>query len=224
MFKARLAAITAAASLMFAYATQAVALGGVNIGVGVSGAWTGLSTSGSHTLRTTSVKETTQKDVDVVIPAIFLQLELPIGFVIGYEHNPGEAELGKSETQRSHITANETSETATQVAQAEVSDHHTYYLESPGFGPMGLYAVVGWSEADVITNENLQTGSAYGDTTVEGWMYGLGMKQSFDNGFFVKAVATFTEYDDISITSDGSNIVAGDIEAYAGKLALGYNF
>ena len=220
MFKAKLTAIAVAVSIVFTYATQAMAF---NIGVGVSGAWTGLSTSGTHTLRTTSVQESTEKDADVVIPSVFIQVEIPYGLVLGYERVPGEAELGKSETQRNHIVANETSTTVTQYAQAEVSDHYTIYLESPTYGP-GIYAVIGYSEADIVTNETLATGSAYGDTSVEGIMYGIGIKQSYDNGIFVKAVTTFTDYDNLSITSDGSNVVDADIETFAGKLAIGYNF
>ena len=218
MFKARLAALTVAASIMFAYATQALAF---NIGIGISGAHTGLSSSGTHTLRTTSVQTSTQKDADVVLPAAFIQVEGPFGFVLGYERIPGEAELGKSETTRSQFI--QAAETVTQVAQAEISDHDTWYLETPGFGP-GIYAVIGYSEADVITNENLGTGSAYGDTTVEGIMYGIGIKKSTDSGIFLKAVTSFTDYDDISITSDGSNKVTADIEAWATKVAIGYNF
>ena len=43
----------------------------------------------------------------------------------------------------------------------------------------------------------------------------------------MKAVATYTDYDDISIASTGSDAAStidADIEATAAKFALGYNF
>ena len=87
--------------------------------------------------------------------------------------------------------------------------------------------MAGYTEFDIKTNETLGTGAAYPDVSVDGITYGLGVKQTFENGIFMKAVATYTDYDDISIASTGSDAAStidADIEATAAKFALGYNF
>ena len=219
--------IAAAFTLMFGvFATSATAL---NFGVGVSSAFTSLETSGSETLKQSSAVASGSTDNQVAIPALFLQVENDMGFVLGYKVVPGEAELGSKVTQRGdkYKGTADSAVTVDQNVQAQVENVQTIYFETPGFTSLGLFGTIGYTEFDVITNESLGTGAAYGDATMDGYMFGLGMKHTFDTGFFVKAMATYTEFDSVSISSTGSDAastVDAEVEATAGEVAMGFKF
>jgi hypothetical protein len=229
MKKYKLAAIVAALTLAIStFTTPSMA---VNIGIGISGAYTDLETDGTETLKTSSAQQSTSVDTVVNIPSIFIQLEMN-GWVLGIDHIPGEAELGATKTTRGDQLKGtaEAARNVDQIVQAEISDHNTYYIETPGFGfgdGNGLYLMAGYTEFDVATNETLGTGAAYPDASIDGTTLGIGVKQTFDNGIFVKAIATHTDYDDISLAStgsDASSTIDASIESTAAKFALGYNF
>ena len=152
--------------------------------------------------------------------------------MLGVEHVPLTAELGSSLTSRADDIkgTGDTAPSVDQIVQAEITDHNTYYLETPGIGfggGNGLYLMAGYTEFDVITNETLGTGAAYGDASVDGTTVGIGVKTTTEHGFFVKLLGTHTDYSDISLASTGSDAastVTADIEATAAKFSLGYNF
>ena len=230
MNRFKLAAMVAAATIALnAFTAPLMAM---SLGVGVSGAWTNLETSGSETLKTSSAVQSTTIDTVVNIPSMFIQVTGPWGFVLGVEHVPLTAELGSSLTTRGDKLKGtaDAAPSVDQIVQAEISDHNTYYLETPGIGfggGNGLYLMAGYTEFDVITNETLGTGAAYGDASVDGTTLGIGIKTQTDHGFFVKLLGTYTDYSDISIASTGSDAastVTADIEATAAKFSLGYNF
>jgi hypothetical protein len=141
--------------------------------------------------------------------------------VLGVEHVPLTAELGSSLTSRGDDIqgTGDTAPSVDQMVQAEITDHNTYYIETPGIGfgdGNGLYLMAGYSEFDVITNETLGTGAAYGDASVDGTTLGIGVKTHTDHGFFVKLLGTYTDYSDISIASTGSDAassITADIDA-----------
>ena len=203
-----------------------------SIGIGISGAWTDLDTSGTETLKTTSVVSSTSRDTVVNVPSMFIQITGPWGIVLGIEHVPLTAELGSEFTSRvDKLKGGADAETSVdQIVQAEVSDHNTVYIETPGYGfggGSGVYLMAGYSSFDVLTNEKLGTGAAYGDASIDGTTLGIGIKTNTDHGFFAKLLGTWTDYDSISLTSTGSDAastITADIDATAAKFSLGYNF
>ena len=229
MKKFKFAAVVTA--LTFAISTITTPLTAVELGFGISGAYTDLETSGTETLTSSSAKQSTTVDTMVNIPSLFIQLDMN-GFVLGFEHIPLTAELGSSLTSRSDDIkgTGDTAPSVDQIVQAEIEDHNTIYIETPGFGfgnGSGVYLMAGFTEFDIKTNETLGTGAAYPDVSIDGVTYGLGVKQKFESGIFAKALATYTDYDDISIASTGSDAastITADIEAMAAKFSLGYNF
>ena len=56
----------------------------------------------------------------------------------------------------------------------------------------GLYAKVGYVQVDVITNENLGTGGAYGDTELDGFTVGIGYQRDISDTF-VRVEANYME-------------------------------
>ena len=230
MNRFKLAAMVAAATIALnAFTAPLMAM---SLGIGVSGAYTNLDTSGSETLKTTSVVSSTSRDTVVAVPSMFIQITGPWGFVLGVEHVPLTAELGSSLTTRGDKLKGtaDAAPSVDQIVQAEIEDHNTIYIETPGFGfgnGSGVYLMAGFTEFDIKTNETLGTGAAYPDVSIDGVTYGLGVKQKFESGIFAKALATYTDYDDISIASTGSDVastITADIESVAAKFSFGYNF
>ena len=230
MNRFKLAAVVAAATIALnAFTAPLMAM---SLGVGVSGAWTSIEASGSETLKTSSAVQSTSRDTVVNIPSMFIQITGPYGIVLGLEHIPFTAEIGNEFTSRTDDIKGtaETGPSVDQIVQAEISDHNTWYLETPGYGlgdGNGFYAMVGYTEFDVITNETLGTGAAYGDASVDGTTLGIGIKTQTDHGFFVKLLGTYTDYSDISIASTGSDAastITADLDTTAAKVSMGYNF
>ena len=58
---------------------------------------------------------------------------------------------------------------------------------------------------DVLTQESLGTGSKYGDTDTTGISVGLGYQYTADNGVFIRAEVSASEYDDVNSTSEADS-------------------
>ena len=131
--------------------------------------------------------------------AIFAEVnvkESPIS--LGLEYVPFDADIsldGKS----SSVSAN-------------VSDYTTLYaVAMHELNEISVYAKLGYSMADIgtIKNNDPSTTSITGASdSLEGIMYGVGVQsKELPGGLVARAEATFTEFDDVSVTttSNGSN-------------------
>ena len=90
-------------------------------------------------------------------------------FSVGLDYVPGAADVSSSVKQRAD--SNVDGQSATNKAQAEISNHMTLYT-TYGLGN-GAYIKLGYVEADLNTLETLGTGSVYGNVTIDGFEYGL---------------------------------------------------
>ena len=94
-------------------------------------------------------------------------------------------------------------------ASANVGDYTTLYaLAMKEINEVSLYAKLGYSMADIGTvkaNDGQTTINSNSDS-LEGIMMGLGIQSKSVNGIVARAEYTFTEFDDISVTttSNGS--------------------
>ena len=79
-------------------------------------------------------------------------------------------------------------------------------------------------EVDVITNENLGTGSTYGNTSLDGTMYGVGYNKTFDNSVFIRGEAMMLDFDSAKMTSDDNTIELNNLEGAMGKISIGKSF
>jgi len=101
----------------------------------------------------------------------------------------------------------------TQKVQVDINDmttmyvayHHTINENQSVFIKAGLI------QADLVTNEVLQTNSVYGNTTLDGQTASIGYEHNLPNGFFVRGAADYTAFDDISISSTGTNANANKV-------------
>jgi hypothetical protein len=228
MFKMRMQALIGALAVsLFAMTTQ---LNAGSFGIGVAASGMLVEASGQEKLKDTGVISKYGKTGQGVgVPSYYVQYTFgDDGFVVGIERVPGEASLGSKSSIRNDWKGGTATEPNNyQKAEAVLSGHTAYYIETPTFGP--LFARFAYDEVALETQENLQTGAAYGDTDINGFTYGIGLRGTADNGIHMKLLAEYTDYDSFSITSTAddagdSHTISGDVETTAIKLSIGYNF
>ena len=90
-----------------------------------------------------------------------------------------------------------------------------------------VYAKAGYMEVDVKTNEVLATGGSYGDTSLDGFVLGLGYNRDLDNGAFVRVEASYMDFDGATLTNtadSAKSVTADGITGYGAKLSIGKAF
>jgi len=149
-------------------------------------------------------------------------------FTIGVDYVPGTADVNNKNLSRTDVTAdgNEANQQdGTRTANAEISDHITYYAELVLVE--GLYVKAGIAQVDIKTKDSYTTGTygTYPDKTLDATIFGLGVKGDLgDGGLFYKLEGTYHDYDNFSATSTTSNTVSASLDGYNGKLAIGMKF
>ncbi len=194
--------------------------------VGISGSLVDIEASGKHTLRTSGKTDATgAADNQTGIGSLFAEYTWN-NITLGVDYIPGSADISNSVKQRDEIDFQDGATTAgtsiSNKAQASIEDHYGVYLAYPLYE--SFYAKLGFVQADIITNEDLGTGSSYGNETLDGYQFAFGVKSEMANDLFIKTEFFVTDYDDIKLTSDGSNTVEGDIDVRGVSLAVGYQF
>ena len=224
----RLTKVLSVLPIMVAAVTYSV-VAKAEIGVGINLASTQINTSGTETLHTTSRKTSTSVSENVTIPSIFVEYSAQTGTTFGISYVPAEAEIGAKSVSKTDLDAGSTT-TGTNKASAELSDHFTLYLEQILHQETGIYAKLGFSQVTVETTEKLATGDSYGNDDVNGMMFGLGIKRTFEdyqgsgNNVLVKLEAHYTDYDDISIKSTNGSTVTANSDALGASLSVGLSF
>ena len=231
MSKLKLSAILGAASILLSATGPSMAGG---LALGVQGSAVYIETSGTETLKTSGTQTKASESAAGAIPGAFIQYTFgDNGFVVGLEKIPGRASLGRQErTTTDALEGNDPNNTSdapsgTQTAKANVQDHISAYVETPGWGPTGLHVKLGYSKATIETEESLYTGAAYGNEDINGYTVGVGFKNANDNGMLMKVTAEYTDYDNVTFNSTGSDVstkIVADPEIYALKLSIGYQF
>tara|TARA_Y100000389_G_scaffold158365_1_gene159794 strand:- start:757 stop:1422 length:666 start_codon:yes stop_codon:yes gene_type:complete len=90
-----------------------------------------------------------------------------------------------------------------------------------------IYAKAGYMEVDVVTNEVLGSGGAYGNTSLDGFVVGLGYNRDLDTGAFVRVEANYMEFDGATLTNttdSDKSVTADGITGYGAKLSIGKAF
>jgi len=188
------------------------------VGIGLTGNWTTLDTSGSETQRDSGDVASTEVSEDVAIPEMFIEFIADNNFTIGVSYVPVQ-ELGSSSRTDTDLV------TATNTASAELADMVRMYVDIPIWN--GAYITGGVSNTTIVTTENLGTGSSYDDEeNVFGYSYGLGYKSMLggSSNWYYKAEYILAEYDAYEDTSDGSNKVTADTESSSAKVSVAYQF
>ena len=90
-----------------------------------------------------------------------------------------------------------------------------------------IYVKAGYMEVDVNTNEVLATGGSYGNTSLDGFVLGLGYNRDLDTGAFVRVEANYMEFDGATLTNTADStksVTADGITGYGAKLSIGKAF
>ena len=199
---------------------------------GISGALTEIKASGTET----EGGEKTNKEVShaTLVPSVFAEYAITDRITLGVDYIPLTADVSNKTYTRNDVETSVTgtdttaSTSRTQKAAAELSDHISVYADV--MVNDSLFVKVGAVEVDLTTGENLDTGSKYGDATLNGYMVGIGIKKETGTlGKFMKIEFVHTDYDDVSLTSTvartgvtGNNKIEADLDTTALKLSYAF--
>ena len=126
--------------------------------------------------------------------SLFLEKTLGSRLSIGIDYVPTALE---SET--ANETRQDNGADAAQVISADFEDLTTIYATLNI--TENFYIKAGMVSVDVNTKETLATGSAYGNTSLDGDMFGAGYNYDFSNGLFMRAEANVMMMDGVTLTS-----------------------
>ena len=212
--------------------TAAKAIEGVNVGISVmggvfeaDGAKEKFTGNHSSNRATTDVTKTTSSEGDVaegefILGSVFIEKTLGDRFALGVDYVPMTAESESTENIQSDGGSNKTN-----TVQVDFENLMTLY------GTVSLtenvYVKAGYSEVDVVTNENLGTGGAYGDTSLEGYVLGIGYNANLDSGTFIRLEANYMDFDGATLTNtaDSTKSVSADgFDGYGARISVGKSF
>ena len=190
--------------VMVIAAFSAVSANAEKISVGISGNAGMLDATGKETFN--SKTSTRSEDLAIAYVSGFAELHVPLdlgtgNLRVGISYVPYALE---SETNSSFRAAGEDNSVAAQnqKVQVDIEDLTTYYLS---YHVNMFYVKAGVIEADLITNEKLDTGSSYGNASLEGTFYGVGFDKNLSDGIFVRGELGQTDFDSIKLSSTGSD-------------------
>lgn len=217
--------------------TSAVNANGVNLGVSVIGGvfdadgaekFTGNHVSGASSNNVTKKTSTEGDEAETAFyfGSLFAEKELNDTFAVGIDYVPMSLDSEETENiQREGGIDGQSSADATNKVSVSFEDMVTLYATVRS--PAGVYAKVGYIEVEVVTNDNLGTGGSYGDTTMEGYIVGVGYNHDLDSGAFVRLEANMMEFDDIKLTNKNDSfktVEATGIEGYGARVSIGRSF
>jgi len=227
MKKLKMTSLLSALILVVSTTMSPVLAGSVGIGASIQAGAVDLS--GEETLATTGIKSGAEQIHGFGSASGYVQYMFgENGFVFGYERTPGKVELGEKIRENKSAGGGTGEGTNTNTAKAHLSGHSAMYIESPALG--GFFVKAAQNSLTMITEENLETGSSYGNQDINGLTLGAGFRGTSESGIHMKITGEVTNYDTINLTGvsgDGSgteNTIKVDADTYAVKFSLGYNF
>ena len=180
--------------LFFTSTAYSAGMVGLKVGLGEIDAENKSYTAGSTTVAAQS------GDSDNAYGAIFAEFSIPSvdGLSVGLEYVPFEANIRLDK-----------GESGTGAAVDQYKTLYVQYMANAGSG--SIYGKIGYSHAEIgtVTNANGTTVNSQ-DDSLQGPMAGIGFQTpEFGNGVFGRLEATYTDLDEVSITttSNGSTSV-----------------
>ena len=201
--------------------------------VGVTGAYNMIKADGTETEGTAADTSTRTKSVDndVFTGSVFGEYSFAnvsyanSGVTFGVRYTPGSADVSDKVFTRTDAASPVVADgdNGTYKAQAQVENYINYYLDIPLFS--SVYVKAGWAQIDVKTQESATstTIGSYGDATLDGINYGLGVKGE-DGNIIWKLAYEVTNFDTLNLTSSTSNKIKADLDTSEVNLSVGYKF
>ena len=203
-----------------------------SFGIGVSGNIASVSADGTETETANTGTELSVQSATAgnafAFGSIFAEYNFGDSerFTLGVDWIPGTADVNSKTLSRTDAASlDDNDQGGIRTANAEISDHITYYAELGIVG--GIYAKAGFAQVDIATKETY-TGSGtvgtYPDKTLDAWTYGLGYKGTFGTNGFYKVEGYAIDYDTYSASSGTDNTVTANLDVVGAALKLGYKF
>ena len=209
------------------------------LGFGVTASYMNVEAAGTETDSLDSNDASTRSatvDNDVDVYSAYVELAADNGFAFGVEMFPGSADVSdavktRSDTEKSvQGTGTTGSSTREFKANAEVEDLTIVYTEIPLFSEM-FYGRIGYAQVDVNTTEVASSnGGSYGNVSLDGLQLGVGMKGTLRDNVVWKTSYEQNDFSDLRLVStgnasqSGTNTIEADLDTWALKLSLGYQF
>ena len=152
--------------------------------------------------------------------SVFAEITLADRLSIGVSFVPEDLETETVETKQT-----DGGSSVTNTIKASLEDMTTVYASL--MVTDNLYVKFGAVTLDLVTQENLGTGSAYGNTDLDGDTFGVGYNMEMDNGVFFRAEAMRTNLGGVSLTSTSNSdnkIVLSDVEGVNASIMIGKKF
>jgi len=159
-------------------------------------------------------------------PSLFLEVNIGDNMSVGAEFALDDISTPTNTNAKVDKTGTSAAALRTNTAKATFSDKTTVYIQARMLG--GLYTKIMYHNVNVISEENLATGGAYGDATVEGLGLGIGYQYDLDDlGLFVRAEVSASGYEDVKAinTNDVDKTITVDsMYGAEGSIRIGKTF
>lgn len=218
--------------LLGTFSTASAELG---INVGVSGMVGVYETSGSEIM---TGETNTAKAEELLVPMGSVFIEKSLGFLpgplsrlsVGYDRVLHDLKTGTQTRNEMTLGAlpqsiNGARTNVNQKAGATLSNINTLYVTANITD--WLYVKYGNTEMDVETTESLDTGSSYGNTSLDGTVIGFGIHLDGPSGLFTRFEYNDTSYDGVTLTSASdatTSVKLNDVDGTSGKISIGKTF
>ena len=211
---------------LFFISTSAFAEIGVNIGISGTMGIFGATGKETHSVDTGARAGNTAEDTEIAAVgygSVFFEKELGM-FAIGVDYVPTPLETDSVETLKTdkRTDASDAVSVGENKVQVDFEDLYTVYVSMNVSD--NAYIKAGMVAVDVITNENLDTGSSYGNTSLDGTVFGFGYDHDMDNGFFVRMEGNYMSFDGASLTNADNTVHLKNLDGVSGSLSIGKSF
>ena len=211
-------AILAISFVSFLGIQTASALEGLSLGISAN--YSAFMGKGKETATSSgnATKTITEEDgaFDTTVASIFAEYAVNDVMSFGVEYVAEDMETPENTNVQ---------DTLTNTVRADFKDHTTVYANINM--PFNTYLKLGYAMVDVSTAESLETGGAYPDVDTTGYTVGLGYQHSADNGMFIRAELSASEYDNVSATNTNEadkEITVSDMYGASASIKVGKSF
>jgi len=190
--------------------------------------------SGDHSGNRTSDKVTKSSasegedaEAAVVMGSIFFEAALTdiVSLGVSYVPHSMDSETTENIQNIGNLPADPGSGEARNTVKVSFDDLTTVY--ALGNLSDNIYAKVGYVEVEVVTDENLATGGAYGNTDLDGYTIALGYSMDLADGMFARFEASYMDLDGATVTNDNDStksVKADGISGYGAGISVGKSF
>jgi len=218
-------------AIMMLLGSFSMASAELGVSIGVSGNLGLYEAAGSET-DGTEVNTAKNEEMAGAMGSVFLEINPSFGMLnrlsLGVDYVPHKIQTGTQTTMRSDhsLAAGGTPASVLKnTVQVDIKDITTVYANINLTD--WLYVTGGLMTMDVITNETLATGSAYADTSLDGYTMGVGAHIQNDSGFFSRLSVNYMEMDGVqlsSTTNTDNKVDLKSLEGTSAKFSVGKTF